>query len=158
MVNNIWKLSSTHFVTNINVTFQIYSIKAFDKIIMWFGLNYGLVVWTVCKTTTDLTLPLSALFGNKSHCIYSFDLQMRKLYFLFFVLSETAVYYNVLRFELQVKNLRILHLVLKEWRTRADGERMIEDEFRIECLPNHTSRLGWFTAFKFFLANIPRVS
>ena len=84
---------------------------------------------------------------------------MRKLFFLFFVLTETAVYYNnVLRFDLQVKNIRILHLILKEWMTRADDEKMIEDEFKIECLPNHTSRLGWFMGFKFFLANIPRVS
>ena len=74
---------------------------------------------------------------------------MRKLFFLFFVLSESAVYYNnVLRFE--VKNSRILHLMLKEWMTTADDERMIEDEFKIECLSNHTSRLGWFTGFKYF--------
>ena len=77
---------------------------------------------------------------------------MRKLFFLFFVLSETAVYYNnVLRFDLHVKSIRILHLILKEWMTRADDERMIDDDFRVECLPSHnTSRLGWFTGFKFF--------
>ena len=72
---------------------------------------------------------------------------MRKLFFLFFVLSESAVYYkNVLRFE--VKNSRILHLMLKEWMTRPDGEKIIEDEFKIECLSYHLSRLGWFTDFK----------